>query len=102
MSKEISYLGRTLQGIRLRAQTLPVFLFLASVLFSIHGFSQSKTITGSVKNEKGEPISSASVAVKDTSIRTTTDVQGNFSIQVPQGKNVLAFSFVGYGAKEID
>src|SRR5215831_727741 len=78
-----------------------VFFLLSFVIISFIASAQNKTITGFVKNEKGEPIPSVSVVVKETTVGTTTDPQGKFSIQVPPGKNVLVFSIVGYTPKEV-
>src|SRR5689334_16575656 len=73
------------------------FLFLSAFLiFSLAASAQNKTVTGFVRNEKGEPVSSVSVTVKETSVGTTTDANGKFSISVPQGKKILVFAIVGY------
>src|SRR5262245_686221 len=73
------------------------FLLLSSVI----GFAQSKTITGTVRNEKAEPVSGASVFVKGTNVGTTTSPDGKFSIQLPANKSVLAITSVGYKSKEL-
>jgi len=69
--------------------------------FSFTALAQNKTITGLVRNEKGEPLSAVSVSVKDSKAGTTTGTDGRFSIQMPQGKNILVFSIVGYESKEV-
>lgn len=77
-------------------------LFLGIVLsvFCI-AFMSVKLIQGIVTDEKGQPISGASVIVKGTNISTVTDIKGAYSITVPDEKAVLMFSFVGYDPKEI-
>src|SRR5436190_605703 len=47
-------------------------------------FSQTRTITGVVKNEKGEPVPFATIQETGTKNATTADVQGAFSIKIPQ------------------
>src|SRR5450755_4676235 len=58
-------------------------------------------VTGRVSDEKGEPVSGASVVVKGGGTGTSTDAAGNFKILVPNGKSVLVVSSVGYSSKEI-
>jgi len=65
------------------------------------GTRQGGGITGTIVDEKGEPIPGANVAVKGTTLGTMTDVDGKYSINVPDQKSVLMFSFVGYNSKEI-
>ena len=79
-----------------------ILLFFAIALFS---FSQSYDnqcfITGKVQDEMGNPIIGAAVLVKGTSAGTITDIQGNYSIEVPNCKNaVLVFSYTGYTKQE--
>lgn len=54
-----------------------------------------KSISGTVKDEKGNPISGVSVVVKGTKRGTSTDKEGHFKIDADEG-DVLEFSFVGY------
>ncbi len=58
------------------------------------------TISGKVIGD-GDPLPGASVLVKGTSIGTTTDFDGNFSIKLPNPNSVLVFSYVGFKNKEI-
>ncbi|WP_338869180.1 TonB-dependent receptor [Spirosoma sp. SC4-14] len=65
-----------------------------------------QTITGTVTDEKGEPLPGVSVLVKaaGSSVRqrgTTSDGQGKFTISIPDGSATLVFSYVGYLAKEV-
>ncbi|MBN2661001.1 MAG: TonB-dependent receptor [Tannerellaceae bacterium] len=56
---------------------------------------QSRGIKGVVKDSYGETIIGASVIVKGTTTGTVTDMDGNFSLDVPVGTN-LEISYVGY------
>lgn len=58
-------------------------------------------VTGTVLDEKGEPLPGVSVLIKGTQIGTLTDVKGAFSLNVDDSKQVLVFSFVGYIAQEV-
>jgi len=56
-------------------------------------------VTGQVKDPKGSGIPGVSVKLKNTTIATTTDADGRFSIRVPEN-GVLVFSYVGYVTSE--
>ena len=57
-------------------------------------------IVGVVKDETGEPIVGANVAVKGTTNGTITDADGKFSLRVPDGA-VLRFSYIGYFPQDL-
>lgn len=61
---------------------------------------QQNTITGEVKDIKGEPIVGVGVVVKGTAISTTTNAQGKFSIRVTKADVVLVFSYIGFSTVE--
>jgi iron complex outermembrane recepter protein len=72
---------------------LTLSLFLLSIC--VHAQDQ-KTISGTVKDiDSGEPIAGASIAVKGSTVGTTTDSNGQFTLQARVG-NELAVSFIGY------
>ena len=75
---------------------LALFLALA-VQFS---FAQEKTVTGKVSDGNGLPLPGTTVLIKGTATGTSTDFDGNYSIQASQGQT-LVFSFVGYTTQEI-
>ena len=62
---------------------------------------QSRTVTGKVTDDKGSPIANASVTVKGTSIGTTTDAAGSFSLNIPESAKALVISSVGMAQQEI-
>ena len=57
-------------------------------------FAQTKTVTGTVTGEDGLPLPGVNVVIKNSTVGTQTDFDGNYSIQAAEG-NVLVFSFVG-------
>ncbi|NBA85532.1 SusC/RagA family TonB-linked outer membrane protein [Emticicia sp. CRIBPO] len=59
------------------------------------------TITGVVKDQNNEVLPGVSVVLKGTTRGITTDGNGKFSIDVPDSRSVLVFSFVGYQNLEI-
>lgn len=63
--------------------------------------AQEATVTGTVTDQtSGEPLTGVSVLVKGTSNGTLTDMDGRYSITVPDETAVLVFSFVGYPTRE--
>lgn len=58
-------------------------------------------VTGVVKDAKGEPLPGVSVKLKGSNAGTTTDVNGVYHINVPEGEQSLIFSFVGYVRREV-
>ena len=62
---------------------------------------QQVTVAGIVRNQKGEPIPGATVVIKGTLTGTVTDLNGRFSIVLPQNAQALVFSFVGMRTQEI-
>lgn len=61
----------------------------------------AQTVSGKVTDEKGGELPGVSILVKGTQRGTTTSDKGLFSIEVPDEKAVLVFSFVGYVTEEI-
>lgn len=60
-----------------------------------------RNITGRVTDEKGEGLPGVSVVLKGTQRGTITTADGSFELAVPEGDQVLIFSFVGYLTQEI-
>lgn len=58
-------------------------------------------VRGKVSNESGEPLAGVSITIKNTSSGTTTDENGEFTINVPSGSSVLVVSFVGFTTQEL-
>ncbi len=61
---------------------------------------QKKMISGTVIDEYGEPVSGASVVVKGSTTGTTTDIDGKFTLEIPD-RAVLSISYIGYIPQEI-
>jgi TonB-linked SusC/RagA family outer membrane protein len=57
-------------------------------------------VAGRVTQSNGEGLPGVTVVVKGSSLGTSTDASGNFSLEVPEG-SVLVFSFVGYSRREV-
>lgn len=81
---------------------LIMFLFTNPVLqASPDEIMQDIKITGKVIDASKEGIPGANVAIKGTNLGTITDVDGNFTITVPNKKAILVISFIGYATQEV-
>ena len=68
---------------------------------SLAGWAQVQTITGRVTSaEDGAPLPGVNIIVKGTSVGTTTDTDGSYTISVTPGAK-LVVSFIGYATREI-
>jgi TonB-linked SusC/RagA family outer membrane protein len=75
--------------------------FLCSV--SLAMAQGDKTVTGKVTDgETGESIPGVNVIAKGTSSGTVTDINGDYNVTLPEGSNVLIYSYVGYTSEEIE
>ena len=63
--------------------------------------AQNKRISGTVRGVDGKPIAGATVLVEGTSIGTTTNAEGRFSVQAP-ADGTLVVSFIGYASKSVN
>jgi TonB-dependent starch-binding outer membrane protein SusC len=61
----------------------------------------AQTVTGKVTSESGEPLIGASVTLKGTSAGDVTDINGNFSINVPDVGGTLVVSYIGFLSQEV-
>lgn len=76
--------------------------FLLFFLLSASAVTAQKNITGKIlKGTDKQPVSGASITVKGSSEGTQSAADGSFSITVPNGKNVLVISAVGFETVEV-
>lgn len=81
-----------------------IFLMLLACLcctFFQQAIGQTKTITGTVKDDKGNPVQGATITVKGSASGTSTDNSGNFSLKVPSNAATIVVSNVGFSNQEI-
>ncbi|MCB0571928.1 MAG: SusC/RagA family TonB-linked outer membrane protein [Phaeodactylibacter sp.] len=78
-----------------------LLLVLPMVLFAFTLLMAQRTVTGTVTDEENTPLIGASVLVKGTTSGTVTDIDGKYSLRVPDGSNTLVFSYTGYTSKEM-
>lgn len=77
-----------------------VFLLVAGIS---HAFAQTRTVTGKVtSSEDGSGVPGVTVFVKGTTTGTVTDLDGNYSFDVPPEARTLVFSFIGMRTQEVE
>jgi TonB-dependent starch-binding outer membrane protein SusC len=79
-------------------KSLSVFILLL-VLSSATALAQ-RTVTGKVIDEFNDGLPGVSILVKGTTTGVVTDIERNFSINVPSEQSTLVFSFIGFTSRE--
>lgn len=78
-------------------------LLILNLIFINQVFSQSRTLTGTVTSDSGDVLGGASIFVKGTNIGASTDINGNFSINLTgQTSPILVVTYQGYATKEVE
>ncbi len=81
-------------------KNLKLFLIFASLLIASAGYGQKVKITGRVTDASNEGIPGVSIIVAGTTVGTTTDVNGNYTLEAdPQ--STISFSFIGYKTQQV-
>ncbi|MDD6854778.1 MAG: carboxypeptidase-like regulatory domain-containing protein, partial [Prevotella sp.] len=79
-----------------------VLLILLAVMTAAQMYAQ-KTLTGTITDgDTQEPIIGASVQVTGTSSGGVSDLDGHFSIVIPEGRKTVTISYVGYKSQTIN
>lgn len=76
-------------------------MMLGLLLVCLQVLAQNRTVTGRVTDANGNPVSGASIQLKNTKFGTVTNADGAFSINVPDNAKTIVVSAVGLAAKEI-
>lgn len=63
--------------------------------------NQQVIINGTVIDETGQPLPGANIQVKGTNLGTTTDFDGNFSLEIPSSESIIVVSYIGYTTQEV-
>ncbi|MEM9846424.1 MAG: SusC/RagA family TonB-linked outer membrane protein [Bacteroidota bacterium] len=77
-------------------------LLLITTLFGLQFAIAQRTVSGTVTDAgTGETLIGANVSVKGTATGTVTDIDGNFSLNVPADVTSLVVSYTGYASQEV-
>ena len=78
----------------------PLGLLFLLCLLPLWAYAQNITVKGTVKDNTGEPVIGASVVQKGTTNGIVTDIDGNFSLNLPANSTIIV-SFIGYKTQEL-
>lgn len=76
-------------------------LFLCALCFTITVVAQSRKVSGTVKDDKGNALANATITIKGTRTAVVSDENGVFGITIPSGNPTLVVSYVGMVKKEV-
>jgi hypothetical protein len=89
------------KNLRMKKLSKGVLLPLLLLLSFSTVWAQNKTITGKVLDDTGTPVSGATVSVKNSTVGTSTNATGDFTLSVPSSASTLVVSYVGYTSKDV-
>lgn len=78
-----------------------LLLFLVLLGTSYYVSAQSRILTGKVSDSKGVTLPGVSIKIKGTFVGTTTNLDGRYTIDVPDNNSVLVVTYVGYITQEL-
>ena len=70
-------------------------------LFAHQLFAQDISVSGNVKDEKGDALIGVTIQVKGTTTGSITDMDGNFRLQSVPANGELVFSYMGYQTQTV-
>ncbi|MDR2232994.1 MAG: TonB-dependent receptor [Tannerella sp.] len=77
------------------------FIALMLLSFTSYAAFAQITVTGTVTDTRNETLIGVNVLVKGTTTGAVTDIDGKYSLSVPNAQSVLVFSYVGYLSQEV-
>ncbi len=78
-----------------------ILLTILLIFSNLEGIAQSQ-VKGKVRDPEGFTLPGANVLVVGTTVGVTTDMDGNFSLDLPEGRNTIEISFLGYQSQTIN
>ena len=77
-----------------------VLSLIAVLVLGLYAFAQNKQVSGTVSDANGNPVAGATVMVDGTSIGTTTNAAGQYSLSAP-ADGTLSVTFIGYVGQQL-
>ncbi len=77
-----------------------VIMTLASLFIAMGAWAQDLTVSGKVTDKNGEPLIGVYVLLQGTTSGTSTDVDGNYTLQVPSDATLM-YSLIGYRVAQV-
>ena len=88
---------------KLKFDSVSRFLLLSLLAMSLSNFAfAQRTITGTITDgQSGDPLIGANLLVVGTSSGTVTDIDGSYSLEVPEGATEIEISYTGYATQKV-
>lgn len=86
--------------IKFKLSNIAIGLIVFSFVLSIRASAQNNNLTGSVKDANDTPLIGVNVIQKGTTNGTVTDIDGNFSLNVPNN-STIEFTYIGFVEQEV-
>jgi len=80
---------------------LTIVMAVLCLIFKANAQSTTMPLRGKITDERNQPLSGATIRLKGTSRASTSDAQGNFTINVTLSEGILVVSFLGYLTQEL-
>ncbi|MFC0656495.1 SusC/RagA family TonB-linked outer membrane protein [Mongoliitalea lutea] len=80
---------------------LKILLLMCVMVQSSLSYGQTRTVSGTVSEDNGDPIIGATVQIKGTTIGTVTDIDGRYTLSIESSNPVLVFRSVGFKNQEV-
>jgi TonB-linked SusC/RagA family outer membrane protein len=94
--KSLIFINTSMHMRKILMLMLGVFAICAQLL------AQNRTVTGTVRDDKGAPLPNVSITVQGTRLGTVTGTDGTYSISVPSTARTLVFSSVDMGTQTMN
>src|SRR5688572_13767289 len=92
---------RLLTGPELTSGFTRSLLLSCSLVLLTASLQAQVLVKGKVTDETGTGMPGVNIIVKGTSTGTTTDAQGDYSLEAPNEQSVFVYSFIGYATQEV-
>ena len=78
-----------------------LLIFCLLTIWAIPSWAQ-RSVGGKVTvKDDGQPLPGVTILVQNTNVGTVSDIDGNYTISVPEGRDVLVFSFIGFKEQQV-
>lgn len=84
---------------KIKSKIIGIFIIMCIVSPTL--WAQSRTVKGEVLDSNKEPLIGVGVMIKNTTTGTITDIDGRYSIQIPDNNTIVSFSYIGYKTKDV-
>jgi hypothetical protein len=95
-----AYIRLSQYGVMLTLRCFSIGLLLSTLSLSA-AVGQSLTVRGRVMSNGAVPLPGVNVVIVGTSVGTSTNAEGIYTINVPNGEAKLAFSYIGYPSEQV-